>query len=87
MNKMKYIIVDNGMYAAPIIFDGATDHSAMAAAVHGKVVSAGFIRFTPKGLECYGDSFSLGIASRPEEDTEMINNLLGVQDDWEPYDD
>ena len=81
MKQMKYIIVDNGQWTAPIIFDEGTQHFAVAANTPGTVISAGFIRFTPKGLECYGDSFSLGIASRPEEDSKMINNLLGVRDD------
>ncbi len=80
MNQMKYIIVDNGQWDAPVIFDEGVQHFNMAQNVPGKVIAAGFIRWTPDGLECYGDSVSLGIASRPE-DTEIINKMLGVQDD------
>lgn len=81
MNKMKYIVVDNGMYDTPIIFDEATDHSVMAAAVHGKVISAGFVVFRPTGLECAGRSVSLKIESAGEVDSKLINKMLGVNDD------
>ena len=81
MNKMKYIIVDNGMYDTPIIFNEATNHSVMAAAVPGKVVSAGFVVFRPTGLECYGRSVSLNINSAGEVDSKLINKMLGVGDE------
>ena len=37
------------------------------------VVSAGFVRFTPEGLECYGESESLRKKSR-EIDTAILRN-------------
>lgn len=77
MKKMKYIIVDNGQWDAPVIFDEFTQHYAMAANIPGKVIAAGFVRFTPNGLECYGNSVSLKISSR-EEDSALINKMLGV---------
>ena len=81
MGQMKYIIVDNGQWDAPVIFDESTQHFTMAANTPGTVIAAGFVRFTTDGLECYGQSISLGIASRGEEDSKMINKMLGVSDD------
>lgn len=80
MNRMKYIIVDNGAWFAPILFDEATQHFEMANNVPGKVISAGFVRFAPRGLECYGESISLGLKSAPEIDSKMINKMLGAPD-------
>ncbi len=80
MKKMKYIIVDNGQWDAPVIFDEFTQHFTVAANTPGKVIAAGFIRWTPDGMECYGESISLGVKARPE-DTKMINKMLGVSDD------
>jgi len=85
MKQMKYIIIDNGMYDTPVIFDEATDHSCIANALAGvnapNVVSAGFVRFTPDGLVCYGKSTSLGIGSAGDVDSKLINKMLGVHDD------
>ncbi len=78
---MKYIVVDNGLWDAPVIFDEGIQHFEMASNIHGEVISAGFVRFTPNGLECYGESISLGLQSAPEIDSKMINKMLGVSDD------
>lgn len=75
--KMKYIIVDNGQWEAPVIFDDFTSHYNMAENIPGKILAAGFVVFRSSGLECYGDSISLKIASRPE-DSKIINKMLGV---------
>ena len=80
MGQMKYIIVDNGQWDAPVIFDESTQHFTMAANTPGTVIAAGFVRFTTDGLECYGQSISLGIKSRPE-DTKLINKMIGGPDD------
>ncbi len=77
MKQMKYIIVDNGSWHSPYIFHEGVQHFEMAQNVPGKVIAAGFIRWTPDGIECYGNSISLGIASRTE-DTTLINKMLGV---------
>jgi len=81
MIRMKYIIVDNGAWIAPVLFSEATQHFEMANNVHGEVISAGYVRFAPRGLECYGESISLGLKSAPEIDSNMINKMLGVSDD------
>jgi len=86
---MKYIIIDNGMFETPIIFDEATDHSEMVSGAMGfkqNVVSAGFVQLTgfvkngPATVNCYGRSTSLKIGSRLE-DTKLINRMLGVDFD------
>lgn len=81
MNKMKYIVVDNGSWIDPYIFSEAVQHFEMASNIHGDVISAGFVYWTPNGLECYGESISLDVKSRPEEDSKMINKMLGASDD------
>lgn len=78
MRQMKYIVMDNGQWDAPVIFDEATQHFEMAQNIPGEIISAGFIHWTPDGIECYGESISLGVKSRPTEDTTMINKMLGV---------
>ena len=78
MKRMKYIVVDNGMYDTPIIFDEATEHSTMLGNVAGTLVSAGFVSFSKEGLQCFGKSVSLEKSSRPEEDSALINRLIGA---------
>lgn len=78
MKQMKYIVVDNGMYDTPIIFDEATEHSAMLSNVAGTLVSAGFVSFSKEGLQCFGKSVSLDIKARPKEDSALINRLIGA---------
>ena len=91
MNKMKYIIVDNGMYETPVIFGEEMDHAQMASDLipmasdafefKKKVVSAGFVCFSTDGLYCYGQSVSLKLESRPKEDAAIINRMIGATDD------
>lgn len=78
---MKYIVVDNGQWDAPVIFDEGVQHFNMAQNIPGTLLSAGFVVFTPDGLECYGESVSLGVKARPEEDTKLINRMIGAPND------
>lgn len=80
MNRMKYIMVDNGMYDAPVIFDKAIEHTEVAQWVVGAVISAGFIRYTKSGMQCYGESIGLQIKSR-EEDSAIVNRMIGAPHD------
>ena len=41
------------------------------------VISAGFIRHTLDGPEAYGESESLGVSAKPEEDTPLIRQFFG----------
>lgn len=80
MRKMKYIVVDDGLSDNPYIFPDHIQHFYMLSVVGGKIISAGFVRFTPEELECYGESLSLGIKSRPICDTQLIKSLIGGKD-------
>ena len=73
-DNAKYIIVktrDNGEY--PIIFPLRVTHKQMATR-NGEPISAGFVN---DRLECFGESDSLGIKSRPE-DTAIIKDMFGT---------
>lgn len=76
MNQAKYIVYEDrvGM-EVPIIFDNVIGHDVVACNfnVVNKVVGAGFVRFDEGGATCGGESTSLGIGSRKEEDSELIN--------------
>jgi hypothetical protein len=79
MLETKYVIVDG----SAIVFSAAITHSDMVK--YGKVAEgAGFVRFYYGKDEwdedrviakCYGDSFSLGVASR-EEDSELVTRQI-----------
>jgi len=79
MRDVKYVIVDG----CAIVFSAAITHSDMVK--YGKKAEgAGFVRFYPGKNEwdedtiiakCYGDSFSLGVASR-EEDSEIVTRQI-----------
>lgn len=77
MNKMKYIIVDNGSYESVILFDYMTRHDIMTARVGGTVMSAGFVSIADGKFTCFGKSISLKIASR-SSDSAYVNKIMGV---------
>jgi hypothetical protein len=37
----------------------------------GEIISAGFCYIGEKGVECFGESVSLGLPSNPEEDSKL----------------
>lgn len=63
--QAKYIRWDTGLVDAIIIFPDFVQHRDMAAGLHGKIISAGFIN--PETLNCYGKSISLDLKSLPED--------------------
>ncbi len=79
MRQMKYIIVEHEVYGEkPFIFSNLDQHNDIANLLlrgNEKVVGAGFVTFTPTGLQCWGESESLGIVSRHEEDSDAINRF------------
>lgn len=80
MKKMKYIVVEDGFgIECPYIFPDHIQHYMMLSDIGGKLISAGFIVSGVNGIECYGDSFSLKVKSRPVIDTELVNKMLGAQ--------
>jgi len=80
--SMKYIVLDGPglMGETFFVFPGALAHSRIAnkfGANH--VVSAGFVVVRAGGrFTCFGESLTLGVKSRPEADTELLNreNLM-----------
>ncbi len=75
---MKYIVLDNDLNVIPIIFPDFVKHDMIHMYLGGKVISAGFIHFIQGRLECYGESISLKVKARPEEDTELVNKMIGA---------
>lgn len=73
---LKYIIVDDGLNEKPIIFSNLDQHNDIAYRLSWKPVSAGFVTMVNGQAECYGESISLNIKSRPEEDSKIINRFL-----------
>ncbi len=90
MDHMKYLIFrgDWGL-ARPIIFDSGLSHLQMAVNVipsaqweteqelKHQILSAGFAIITDEGIQCYGRSTTLELGSRGQEDSDMINRMLG----------
>lgn len=81
--EAKYVVVMmrtgmDGTFEDQIVpFSSRIIHKKMAESYgRGKVVSAGFIRFSDDGPECYGQSISLGLDSRPE-DTLLAKSAFG----------
>lgn len=77
MKKMKYIVIDDGLSDCIYIFPNHVQHYFMLANLGGELISAGFVVFTPEGLECYGESVSLKVKSRPICDTQLLKSLIG----------
>ncbi|MBF0563209.1 MAG: hypothetical protein HQL37_14625 [Alphaproteobacteria bacterium] len=80
--SMKYIIVNHGGAERVYIFDESVQHIHFAKTIsarHEHIVAAGFIRAAaPSGCQCLGVSTSLGIGSRGDEDTRLVNAALGA---------
>ncbi len=80
MYEAKYIIV-NG---SGIIFSAAIQHKDMVG-YNEKCEGAGFVRFAVEKdsygddiivAQCYGESISLGIESRPEKDSKILTRQI-----------
>jgi len=75
--KKKYVITRDKVI---IVFPELLEHRQFS---NFEPVSAGFISFGIGGngqiaCQCYGKSISLGIESRPEEDTSIAMQQLGL---------
>ena len=93
MDKAKYIVVEImvgvSMFDTPILFPSFVGHDDMVRSlgiVPGKVLGAGFVEFFPKKysdsvveVSVYGESTSLGVASRPE-DANLIRKALRLEE-------
>jgi hypothetical protein len=81
--RIKYIIVNAGFGTeAPILFSELLKHSEVAG--NRQVISAGFVQINAEEKDgeqvlvatCYGESTSLGIKSREEEDSKLVTSQL-----------
>lgn len=84
MFKSKYIIVDTGMFVAPIVFTDMLTHADVAMAIAPKgqdalVLGAGFCHIENNKYVCYGESVSLDVKSRGEVDSKILNRYLGAE--------
>ena len=81
MNEVKYVIVGG----SAIVFSAAIQHKDMVG-YNEKCEGAGFVHFATETdptygdtiivAKCYGKSVSLGIESRPEEDSRILTRQL-----------
>lgn len=79
MMRMKYIVYDNGLFDAPIIFPECMDHSTIVFQLgldNSQLISAGYVQFNNGLVDCYGQSQSLEISSSLN-DSDIINTMLG----------
>ena len=71
---MKYIVVELEGVEHLFLFDMSIRHSVFAKRFNdGLIISAGFI--SPFKGQCSGESYSLGISSRPEKDTVLLEKI------------
>lgn len=76
--KFKYLVYDE---CYPVLFTEADQHKDRAG--FNKVTSAGFARLfisddkeTKIGVQCWGESVSLGIKSNPQLDSALIERMF-----------
>ena len=86
-DHMKYVVVEYRGCELPIIFDPILGHNEVAPIV-GTVLGAGEVNFrtvvmgtmppdeTPITVGCWGQSTSLGIKSRGDEDAKLIERMV-----------
>jgi len=72
--KMKYVLFDCNVVA---IFSDVIQHTSIQA-FGFTPISAGFLYFTEKGIQTFGESLSLGLKSRPE-DGDIIAKILNEE--------
>ena len=75
---MKYIVFRGPNGEAPVLFPRELMHQWVASRLTPlEPVAAGFVWSAAGRLQCYGVSESLKIASRPEQDSDLVNRALG----------
>ena len=74
MLGQKYVVINDGWGEQAILFSASLTHADVARGIRGEVVSAGFY-YDDKA---YGESTSLGIVSRMDEDTQIIHEMLAL---------
>lgn len=80
--RSKYVVIDTGSFVLPIVFSDLACHADIAHPWRGEVLGAGFCYINEEGrYTCYGESTSLKVRSRGEEDDFILNRCLGVVHD------
>jgi hypothetical protein len=74
--KIKYITFDTGLIEAIIIFPEYVMHRDID--IQGEILGAGFIEVIDGQWNCYGESISLKVKSRPE-DSKIANKYIGIK--------
>ena len=75
---MKFVILQTRNGETPILFPDTVFHDQVEEAFdHNGVISAGFISFAAGKLSCHGESESLGIKARGEDDEITIVHKMG----------
>ena len=80
MWKAKYIIHTKNI---PIVFPEIIAHADMARNMGWKkedIIGAGIVYVNDDSYNCYGESVSLRVKSRGEEDVKILNRYLGGED-------
>jgi hypothetical protein len=72
---MKYVILDDGLFTNPIVFNEVIQHSAFLA-MPGEIISAGFVSIDceNRNAKAYGESVSLG--KKPGKDDDWLLTRL-----------
>ena len=74
---MKYLILQTQDGETPVIFPEFMYHDQLEEALeHDGVIAAGFIKLDKGKLVCFGESSSLGIESRKEDDVMLVQYRL-----------
>jgi hypothetical protein len=81
MDYMNYIIFDFDGSEVVFIFTESFGHHNIADKLKliNKILGAGVINLTDKGVKCYGESTSLHVSSRHDIDAALINKALGYE--------
>ena len=77
--KSKYIIIDNANGIIPVVFTELAVHSDVVRGfMPGTILGAGFCFIADDVYHCYGESISLNVKSRGDEDSNLLNKFLGT---------
>lgn len=81
--KSKYIIIDTLIAMLPVVFSDLATHRDIANGVGSNVIGAGFCYINDEGkYVCYGESVSLNVKSRGDEDSKILNKFLGTNNEY-----
>jgi len=75
----KYVVVKGKLCESIIIFPRHERHSDVAERMGGEVVSAGFMSIAGEHVDCFGESESLKLGSRPAKDEQLARMALGLE--------